>query len=52
MPDNLLLEADESSFALSIEQRHVDPEDADQRVGHVFFSCGFSVRSPRHTFGD
>jgi hypothetical protein len=37
-------------FALAIEQRHVDIEEAQQATYHVFSSRCLSSRGPRHAF--
>ncbi len=46
IPDDLLFKSDKSLDALAVEQWHVNLEDAQQAVGHVFLTGGGSVRDP------
>lgn len=44
--DEFFLEAEEGFFAFAVEKRHVDVEDSEQGVRHVFDARAFARGGP------
>ena len=49
---DLFLQAEEGLFAFAVQEGHVDVEDAQEAVGHVFDAAAAAGGGPGHALGD